>query len=132
MLELYNITNISDRLEKAKDTGYRGYKMNISYSMPTINGPKAISSEVLIRTMIMDAWSLHDDRVYNNESVPYKTTRQLQGLSPALTGIERELVDIKNNFNGESNQQDLLTPVNDYLEKKKTQSKKLLLVKDEA
>lgn len=124
-LENVTISNISDRMDQPKESGYRGYKMNLSYSLPTMTGNQSITIEILIRTMVMDAWALHDDKVFNNEK-SYSTKeeydnveRQLKGLSPALSDVEEKLENLKTNVSHKP-ARNLVKEVEEYqIEKKK-------------
>ena len=126
-IENLTVVNESDRLDEPKESGYRGYKINFSCNKQTINGEKTVTFEVLIRTMIMDAWALHDDKVFNNEDnydsdYYVNATRQLKGLSPALHDVEVELSKLKTKVGDEPEmaQADLVSEVIEYKTKKLT------------
>ena len=128
-MERFEVTHISDNLTEPKNSGYRGYKMNLSYHMPTLTGKETITIEIIIRTMVMDAWALHDDKIFNDENTKETTKRQLKGLSPALKDVEVELSNLKTNSSEESNQIDLVSQIEEYQAEKRT--KKLTLNKNE-
>lgn len=137
-LEKIEISNVSDRLETPKESGYRGYKMNLSYSLPTITGNQSITVEVLIRTMVMDAWALHDDKIFNNEDSYddadgyVNASRQLKGLSPALHDVEEKLVELKTNVPIlENKQENLVSIVEEYQKEKKQKQLKMVLKESE-
>ena len=127
----YFIKKINDNLNEPKKSGYRGYKMNLSYHMPTLTGKETITIEIIIRTMVMDAWALHDDRIFNNASATEKTKRQLKGLSPALRDVEQELSNLKTNNSEESSLIDLVSQVEEYQIGKKSKYLTKSLTRDE-
>ncbi|MBO6195829.1 MAG: hypothetical protein J6O56_05780 [Bacilli bacterium] len=95
------IREASDHLDEPKESGYRGYKLNIDYC-PKYIVDKPITIEILIRTMVQDAWALQQDaRVYNKEesyeSIEdyVETARGLKGLSYPIHHVEMSLNDLK-------------------------------------
>ena len=136
-LEKVEITNESNRLDEPKKSGYRGYKINLSYSFPTMTGNQPITIEILVRTMVMDAWALHDDKVFNNEDkyesdLAYKNAeRQLRGLSPALYDVEEKLVELKSNSNNEVKSVNLVADLEEHYKNKKAKTLTLVQEKKE-
>ena len=125
------IKETSDHLDEAKESGYRGYKINLDYC-PKYVVDKPITIEILIRTMVQDAWALQQDaRVYNKEDSYERkedyieTARGLKGLSFPLHRVEMSLNDLKEK-NHENN-----TPVRNLVKEVKEYeiSKKLVLAK---
>lgn len=125
------IRELSDHLDEAKDSGYRGYKINLDYC-PQYVVEKPIPVEILVRSLVQDAWALQQDaRVYNKEEC-YNSTQQyveagrcLKGLSFPLQRVELELtkLKVKNNENPVQ-ARNLIKEVKEYQNKK---AKKLLL-----
>lgn len=130
-MDKVSIVNISDRLDQPKESGYRGYKLNISYMMPTINGDQPITIEILVRTMVMDAWALHDDKYFNTPKSEIMI-KQLKGLSGALHDVEDTLQVIKSKVKSNYSQPDLVKEVELYQENlRKKGTKKLTLQNNE-
>ena len=115
------IANIetSDHLDIPKESGYRGYKINASYNMPFVTG-SAITIEILIRTMIMDAWALHNDKIFNDEEARNKYKEPFSGLSESLHDAETtiEIIKESNKNNRLIEDNDLLEQVRDYIKLK--------------
>ena len=130
------IKEISDHLDIPKeDSGYRGYKINLDYC-PQYTMSKPLTFEVLIRSMIQDAWALQQDvRVYNkmdcyNSNREYiEASRALKGMSHTLERIEKDLNNIKekNHENG-GQPRNIVQEVKEYQNKK---VQKLLLENNE-
>ena len=120
----FSISNISDRFDNPKESGYRGYKMNLTANIDTMNGVKPVTFEIIIRTMVEDSWALHDDKVFNHEdryeSSDYKSLSDcLSGLSNALRNIEEQLLELKTTINGKNTGEvDLVSKVLAYKNKK--------------
>ena len=130
-MDKVSIVNISDRLDQPKESGYRGYKLNISYMMPTINGDQPITIEIIVRTMVMDAWALHDDKYFNTPKSEIMI-KQLKGLSGALHDVEDTLQVIKKKKKSNYSQPDLVKEVELYQENlRKKGTKKLTLQNNE-
>ena len=130
-MDKVSIVNISDRLDQPKESGYRGYKLNISYMMPTINGDQPITIEIIVRTMVMDAWALHDDKYFNTPKSEIMI-KQLKGLSGALHDVEDTLQVIKSKVKSNYSQPDLVKEVELYQENiRKKGTKKLTLQNNE-
>ena len=120
----------SDHLDIPKESGYRGYKINASYSMPFIVG-SAITVEILIRTMVMDAWALHNDIIFSDEEAKNKYKEPFSGLSESLHDVETTIEIIKESNKNKIVTQDvgLLKQVRDYIkttESQKAKQKKVL------
>ena len=120
----------SDHLDIPKESGYRGYKINASYSMPFIVG-SAITVEILIRTMVMDAWALHNDKIFSDEEAKNKYKEPFSGLSESLHDAETTIEIIKESNKNKIVTQDvgLLKQVRDYIkttESQKAKQKKVL------
>ena len=115
------IANIetSDHLDIPKESGYRGYKINASYNMPFVTG-SAITVEILIRTMVMDAWALHNDKIFNDEEARNKYKEPFSGLSESLHDAETtiEIIKESNKNNRTIEDDDLLEQVRDYIKSK--------------
>lgn len=125
------INEQSDHLDEAKPSGYRGYKINLDYC-PKYVADKPITTEILVRTMVQDAWALQQDaRVYNKEE-GYNTkeeyienSRALRGLSFPLHRVEMLLNDVKeHNIKNKTQATNLVRQVKKY-----ELNKKLKLVK---
>lgn len=125
------IKETSDHLDEAKDSGYRGYKINLDYC-PKYVVDKPITIEILIRTMVQDAWALQQDaRVYNkeesyeNKKDCIETSRGLKGLSFPLHRVEMSLNELKEkNHENSFPARNLVKEVKEYENKK---IRKLLL-----
>ena len=125
------INEQSDHLDVAKPSGYRGYKINLDYC-PRYVADKPITTEVLVRTMVQDAWALQQDaRVYNKENC-YENSNDyvvneyaLRGLSFPLHRVEMLIDDVKgHNVSNETNTNNLVKEVKEY-----EMNKKLKLIK---
>ncbi|MBQ3474973.1 MAG: hypothetical protein IJH20_02250 [Bacilli bacterium] len=118
------ITNIvtSDRMDKPKDSGYRGYKINASYLMPFVTGAP-VTFEILIRTMFMDAWALHNDVIFTDEEAKEKYKEPFSGLSEALHDAESALEIIKSGSKANAKEKEIkvLELVNKYDKSKKNE-----------
>lgn len=125
------IKEVSDHLDDPKPSGYRGYKINIDYC-PKYTMSKPLTVELLIRSMVQDAWTLQQDvRVYNKEECYATkrdyifTARSLRGLSYTLNHIENSLNNIKEkNYENNAPARNLVQEVKEYQNKK---AKKYLL-----
>ena len=133
---MLKITNTSDRFNEPKKSGYRGYKMNIA---PIMMGNKDINIEILVRTMVSDAWTQHHDKVFNREdsyssSEDYeRADRQLQGFSYALHRLENELSELIQKYKEVPTipPRDLVSEIEKYKSDKDTQVLKLIPNKNE-
>ena len=118
------ITNIvtSDRMDKPKDSGYRGYKINASYLMPFVTGAP-VTFEILIRTMFMDAWALHNDVIFTDEEAKEKYKEPFSGLSEALHDAESalEVIKLGSKANAKKKETRILDLVNRYNHNKKNE-----------
>ncbi len=118
------IKEVSDHLEEPKPSGYRGYKINIDYC-PQYTMSKPLTVELLIRSMVQDAWILQQDvRVYNKEECYATkrdfifTARSLKGLSYILNHIEKSLNDIKSkNHENNAPARNIVQEVKEYQNK---------------
>ena len=123
---MLKITDTSDRLNKPKKSGYRGYKMNVA---PIMMGEKDINIEIIVRTMVNDAWAQHHDKVFNRQdsyssSDDYERTyRQLQGISYAFHRLENELSGLIQKYKGmpTTPARDLVSEIEQYKLDKDTQ-----------
>ena len=124
------ISNVKDNLEveRQKETGYRGYKMNVSFMIPGLNGTKEIGTEIIIRTMVMDAWALQDDMIYSKSRVPEALSTNLRTLSAGLLELEHILNELRTHTNEEYHARDMISELDQY-EKNRKQPKKLVLEK---
>ena len=127
---MLKITDTSDRLNKPKKSGYRGYKMNVA---PVMMGERDINMEIIVRTMVNDAWTQHHDKVFNRED-SYSSTddydrtyRQLQGISYAFHRLENELSELIQKYKGMpiTPARDLVSEIEQYKLDKDTQVLKL-------
>ena len=126
-----SVKEVSDHLDEPKLSGYRGYKINIDYC-PQYILSKPVTVELLIRSMIQDAWTLQQDvRVYNKEECYATkkdfifTARSLKGLSYTLKHIETALNNIKaKNLENKAPARNLVQEVKEYQNKK---AKKLII-----
>ena len=120
------INDVTDNLDEPKDSGYRGYRMVIDYC-PQYTLSKPLPVEILIRSMVQDAWTLQqDERVYNKEECYATkrdfifTARSLKGLSYTLNHIENELNNIKEkNTENTEPARNLVREVKEYNKTKK-------------
>ena len=96
-----------------KESGYRGYKINASYSMPFVTG-NPIVFEILIRTMAMDAWALHNDKIYNNKEAQEEYGEAFQGLSESLHDAEILLEKMKDRNKAVKKEDNILKLVKNY------------------
>ena len=125
------IREASDHLDEPKESGYRGYKINLDYC-PKYVVDKPITIEILIRTMVQDAWALQQDaRVYNKEESYERkedyieTARGLKGLSYPIHHVEMSLNDLKEkNHENSAPARNLVKEVKEYDNKKKLVLKK--------
>ena len=124
------MSNEKDNLEidRQKDTGYRGYKVNLSFMLPVLNGTKEIQTELIIRTMVMDAWALQDDRIYSKTNVPEALSTNLRTLSGELLNLEYTLNELRTHRTEKYKAKDIISELDQY-EKTKKKPKKLVLEK---
>lgn len=122
------ITSISDRFAEPKPSGYRGYKINLVFNIPMVNDVQPIIMEVIVRTMVMDAWALHDDKYFNSNTNNPALEKQMRGLSYALRNVEVKLQKIKNNIK-DYKPADLVSEVELYNEEKTKNTNKTLTLK---
>lgn len=129
LVKLNHPTNFLDTPKK--ETGYRGYKMNVDFC-PQYLSKEPITTEIIIRTMIQDAWALqHDARAYNKEEC-YNSLAEytevftgLRGLSHTLHRVEMALNELKEKNNeNTAPARNIVKEVKEY-----NKTKKLLLEK---
>ena len=93
--EYLDLVKDSNHLDKPKEeTGYRGYKLGVGFNMPLTPG-KPIQFEILIRTLFMDAWTLHHDNIYKNEKAKAKYSEPFKRISDELYAKEDDMAKLK-------------------------------------
>lgn len=123
------ISTESDRFTEPKESGYRGYKINLTFNIPVVDNVQPIIMEVIVRTMVMDAWALHDDKYFNSNTSNTTLEKQMRGLSYALRDVEEKLQRIKNNIK-DYKPEDLVSEVELYNEEKMKSNNKTLTLKN--
>lgn len=126
--EYLSVERKSDHLDIPKETGYRGYKISVGYHSPLSLG-KPVQFEILIRTLFMDAWTLHHDIIYKDEEARKSNEETFRRLSDELYAKEDDLADIKARSTGNPDEKvDIISMLSEYKNRK---AKKLLLENEE-
>ena len=99
-------------LKHVKQSGYRSLHLIIYYTVETLNGPRKLQAEILIRTMAMDFWATIEHSLqykYKGDMPPHVAERLTNAadaiilLDQEMSSVRDEIMDAQNSSQMQSN-----------------------------
>ena len=94
--KIFKVTKVKNYVDNPKESGYRGYNVNVLIDIPFPFGQKVtIPAEIKILTAFQNVWADYEEKiVYHNEICSEKAKKRLRVMSDMFNDIESQLEDL--------------------------------------